>query len=214
MIPFVTFVAFDLETTGLDAEKEEIIEVAGVKFTLEKKDGKLQPKVLGQYSSFVKPSKFIPEEATRINHITNKMVEDAPELKLVIAQFLRFCGLSTVLVAHNASFDAAFLGKAIRKHGMVMPQNPIIDSLKVVRKIFPEYSSHKLGDLAKKLSDQMQLTLNSAELHRALYDCEVLKEVICASLRKRFQEKDLAMDKAIKSLEMVHGQVLSFVQFA
>ena len=214
MIPFVTFVAFDLETTGLDAEKEEIVEVAGLKFTLEKKDGKLQPKILGAYSSFVKPSKFIPEEATRIHKITNQMVEEAPELKLVLTQFLRFCGLSSILVAHNASFDAAFMSKGIRKLGMVMPQNPIIDSLKVVRKILPEYASHKLGDLAKKLSDQMQLSVNPEQLHRAAYDCEVLKEVLCACLRKRYQEKDLAMDKAIKSLEAVHGQVLSFVQFA
>ena len=62
MLPFITFVAFDVETTGLDVEKDEVIEVAGIKFTLEKKMGKLVPKTLGTYSNLIKPNRFIPEE--------------------------------------------------------------------------------------------------------------------------------------------------------
>jgi DNA polymerase III subunit epsilon len=213
LLPFVTMVAFDVETTGLDPDKEELIEIAGVKFTFEKKEGKLVTREISQYCSLVKPSKLIPEDATRINNITNQMVENAPELKPVLTAFLRFCGLSTILVAHNASFDAAFLGKAIRKHGLVMPQNPIIDSLKLARKVMPEYASHKLGELARKLSDQTGMALSKGELHRATYDCQILKEVLCACLRKRYQDKDLAMDQALKSFESVHGQPLSFVQF-
>lgn len=207
-------VAFDVETTGLDPDKEDLIEVAGIKFTFEKKDGKLTTREISQYSSLVKPGKLIPEDATRINHITNQMVENAPDPKPVITAFLRFCGLSTILVAHNASFDAAFLGKAIRKQGLVMPQNPIIDSLKFIRKIMPEYASHKLSEIARKLGDQTGIALNKGELHRATYDCQILKEVMCACLRKRYQDKDLAMDQAVKSFESVHGAPLSFVQFA
>ena len=214
MLPFVTMVAFDVETTGLDPDKEEVIELAGVKFTFEKKDGKLITREIGQYSSSVKPGKLIPDEATRINNITNQMVESSPDLKPVLSAFLRFCGLSSILVAHNASFDAAFLGKGIRKQGLVMPQNPIIDSLKLVRKIFPEYASHKLGEVARKLGDQTGIAPNQGELHRATYDCQILKEVLCACLRKRYQDKDLAMDQALKSFESMHGPSLSFVQFA
>ena len=214
MLPFVTLIAFDLETTGLDPEKEEIIEVAGIKFTFEKKDGRLVTREIGQFASLVKPGKLIPEEATRINKITNQMVEDAPEPKQVLAGFLKFCGLSSVLVAHNAAFDAAFLSKAIRKHGLAMPGNPVIDSLKFVRKIMPEYASHKLGEVARKLGSQTGLILSRSDLHRAAYDCEVLKEVLCACLRKRYQDRDLAMDQALKAFESVHGQPLSFLQFA
>jgi DNA polymerase III epsilon subunit family exonuclease len=207
-------VAFDVETTGLDPDKEEVIEIAGVKFTFEKKDGKLVTREIGQYGSLVKPSKLIPEEATRVNNITNQMVENAPEIKPVLSAFLRFCGLSSVLVAHNAPFDSAFLGKAIRKNGLVMPQNPIVDSLKLIRKIMPEYASHKLGEIARKLGDQTGMSLSKGELHRATYDCQVLKEVLCACMRKRYQDKDLAMDVAVKSFESVHGQPLNFAQFA
>jgi DNA polymerase III epsilon subunit family exonuclease len=207
-------VAFDVETTGLDPDREELIEIAGIKFTFEKKDGKLVTRELAQYSSLVKPGKLIPEDATRVNNITNQMVENAPELKPTLMAFLRFCGLSSILVAHNASFDAAFLGKAIRKHGLVMPQHPIIDSLKFIRKIMPEYASHRLSEIARKLGDQTGMALSKGELHRATYDCQVLKEVMCACLRKRYQDKDLAMDQAVKSFESVHGAPLNFAQFA
>ncbi len=207
-------VAFDVETTGLDPDREELIEIAGVKFTFEKKDGKLVTREISQYGSLVKPGKLIPEDATRVNNITNQMVENAPELKPVLSAFLRFCGLSTVLVAHNASFDASFLGKAIRKQGLVMPQNPIIDSLKLLRKIMPEYASHKLGEIARKLGDQTGMTPSKGELHRATYDCQILKEVLCVCLRKRYQDKDLAMDQALKAFESIHGQPLNFAQFS
>ena len=213
MIPFVTMVTFDIETTGLDSEKEDIIEIAGLKFTFERKDGKLSTREISSFSSLTKPTKMIPDDAIRIHGITNAMVEGAPDLKPVLHDFIRFCGLSPILVAHNASFDASFIAKAVRRAGLVMPENPIIDSLKIVRKILPEYASHKLGEVARKLGEQTGIALNKGELHRAAYDCLVLKEVLVASLRKRFQDKELAMDQAVKALESVHGQVLRFSQF-
>lgn len=214
MTPFVTMVAFDIETTGLEADREDIVEIAGNKFTFARKEGKLVTVDVAGFQSLVKPTKLIPEDAVRIHGITNAMVETAPELKTALAGFIKFCGLSPILVAHNASFDAAFIGRAVRKTGLVMPQNPILDSLKIVRKILPEYASHKLGEVARKLGEQTGLSLNRGDLHRAAYDCLVLREVLCACLRKRFQDKDLAMDQAVRAFESVHGQVMNFSQFA
>ena len=135
LLPFVTFVAFDLETTGLHPKKDEIIEVAGFKFTLEKINGRLSARNIDHYCSLTKPNMFIPKASTQIHHITDQMVENAPPLQKVIPEFFRFCGLSTVLVAHNAPFDTEFLARAIKKNGMVMPGNPICDSLKITKKI-------------------------------------------------------------------------------
>jgi DNA polymerase III subunit epsilon len=213
LLPFVQFVAFDCETTGLNPRQDDIIEIAGVKFTLEKKDGKLKAKQLGEYSSFIKPSRLIPSEATQINGITNSMVENAPAAKDVLIEFIRFCGLSSIVIAHNASFDAEFIAKTLKKNSMVIPQNPIIDSLKITKKMMPESPSHKLGNLAKKLADQMDLNVNQEQLHRALYDCEVLKEIFTVCIRKRFQENELTMDKALLNIEKVHGQALKFQSF-
>ena len=71
------FIAFDLETTGLEAAKNEIIEFGAIKFTVEVKNGMVVPKKLGEFESFVKPNMLIPDEATRVNGITNAMVENA-----------------------------------------------------------------------------------------------------------------------------------------
>jgi DNA polymerase III alpha subunit (gram-positive type) len=116
-------------------------------------------------------------------------------------------------VAHNAAFDAEFLAQAIKKHGIRMPGNPVVDSIKLSRKVLMEAGSHALGNLAKKLKNEINIQLNNSELHRALYDCEVLKEVFTACLRKRFQDKELAMDKAVQSIEKLHGPILQFKSF-
>ena len=120
------------------------------------------------------------------------MVEGAPDAKKVLREFSQFCGLNTVLVAHYADFDAKFLGKAIKKNFLPLPGNPIFDSLKITKKKMLEASSQKLGDLARYLGDQINLDVNREDLHRALYDCEVLREVFFGLFAKVFSRKRLS----------------------
>ena len=103
------FVAFDLETTGLNNQKDEIIEIGAVKFTVETKNGKVVPKLLGELETFVKPNMMIPAEASAVNHIYDSDVQDAPAVGDAIKKFTEFCGQSSILLAHNANFDASFL---------------------------------------------------------------------------------------------------------
>jgi DNA polymerase-3 subunit epsilon len=206
MAMYPTFIAFDVETTGLDYKKDQIIELAGEKYTLELKGDKLVTKHLDSFESFVKPTMFIPQEATNINHITNEMVEDAPPVKQVLEEFTRFCGLSSILVAHNADFDTKFIYAGAKEVGIQPVKNPVYDSLKLARKIMPEASSYKLGELAKRMRRHMNLTLDSDKLHRALYDCEVLREVFLQILLKRFTIKDFDLSVFLKQIEKIHGQ--------
>ena len=67
------YVVFDLETTGLSPETDEIIEISGIRV----RDGK----AVEEFSTLVNPGRSIPYAATRINGITDKMVQDAPVLK-------------------------------------------------------------------------------------------------------------------------------------
>jgi DNA polymerase III subunit epsilon len=188
------FIAFDLETTGLEADKNEIIEIGAVKFTVEMKGGMLVPKKLSEFQSFVKPNMLIPEEATRVNHITNAMVDDAPACGEVLRKFTAFCGQDTFWVAHNADFDTRFLRKAYTQNPQFLPSSPIFDSLKIARSVVT-VPSYKLGELAKMFKSQNQITMNisSGDMHRAVYDCEMLMEVFVALLRRRLKEKDFTM---------------------
>lgn len=211
---YVTAVAFDVETTGLSPEVEEILEVAAVKFTFDPEKGLDGIVDLGSYVSLVKPNKKIPFFITEINNIDDQMVENAPTLAEVLPKFLRFCGISSILVAHNASFDAAFIGRGVRKCSLPMPLNPVFDSLKMIKKIMPEFCSYKLKEIARKLDGQTAIKLEKAKLHRAEYDCIVLREVFVTCLKKRFSSKDLLQHNAVKELTKVHGKPIAFMDFA
>jgi DNA polymerase III subunit epsilon len=207
MAVYQSFVAFDTETTGLDSGRDQIVELAGLKFDLEEIDGKLYPRVIGRFEEFVNPGMYIPEEASKINGITDAMVADARPIQEVLPDFIRFCGQSTVLVAHNAPFDIGFLRAAIDKHKLSPLKNPILDSLRISRKIMNEAPSHQLGELAKRLRRELKLQLNSDQLHRALYDCEVLAQVVIALLRRHFLHPDFEMTRFTKVIESVHGSI-------
>lgn len=202
---FSTFVAFDLETTGLNQNKDEIIEIGAVKFTVYDDNGVIRPKKIAEdFQTFVKPPMMIPAEATRINNITNQMVENAPAINEVLRKFTVFCGQSAILVAHNADFDSGFLHVAYTKHPQLIPGNPIVDSLRVARSILPELKSHKLGDLAhmfQRIRGQINLNISNEKMHRAVYDCEMLMEVFVALLRRRLRKDDWDISRTLQAIQ-------------
>ncbi len=201
---YSTFVAFDLETTGLSSKGgDEIVEIGAVKFTVYDDGGVIRPKKLGEFQTFVKPERMIPDSATRINHITNAMVENAPPVRDALRKFTGFCGQQAILVAHNADFDSGFLHVAYKNNPQLLPGNPIVDSLRIAKSIRPELSSHKLGDLAHMFSrdrGQIKLNIDNSEMHRAVYDCEMLMEVFVALLRSRLKEQDWELGRTLDSI--------------
>lgn len=205
MANYQSFIAFDTETTGLEPEQNQIIEIAGYKFDLEEKDGKVWPRLTGKFEEFVKPTMHIPEEASQINHIYDKDVENARPVQEVLPDFFKFCGQSNILVAHNAPFDIRFIVAECNRHNLQMSKAPILDSLRISRKIMNEAPSHALGELARRLRREVKLDLKSENLHRALYDCEVLAQVFVAILRKRLLQKDFEFGNFHKMIEEVHG---------
>lgn len=94
------FISIDVETTGLSTGGGDIIEVSAIKWR------DFEP--VSIFSTYCKPRKPIPSEATEINHITDAMVETAPTFKEIAGDLENFMeGLP--LVAHNAPFDLKFL---------------------------------------------------------------------------------------------------------
>lgn len=101
------YVVFDLETTGLSPNTDEIIEISAVKA----EGGKVKE----TFSTLVNPGRPIPREASMVNGITDDMVAGAPKLPEAIKEFSEFIG-KQVLVGHNIrSFDLKFLSKAFLK---------------------------------------------------------------------------------------------------
>jgi DNA polymerase-3 subunit alpha (Gram-positive type) len=151
-----TYVVFDVETTGLSAVYNKIIELAGVKIH--------RGEVISKFESFVNPHEPISDLITDITGITDDMVKDAPEIDVVLKDFYSFIEGHT-LVAHNASFDMGFLHMGYKKLDLEV-KNPVLDTLELARFLYPEMRNHRLNTLCKKLEIEL---LNH---HRAVYDAE------------------------------------------
>lgn len=151
------YVVFDLETTGINCMSDSIIEISAVQVK--------NRTVTETFSTLVNPGCPIPYDATRVNGITDEMVEDAPSLADVLPQFLEFVS-DHVLIGHNIhSFDLKFIYKAAWALLGREVTNDYLDTLYMARQCLPQLRHHKLTDLAQYFQ------IDTKGAHRALQDC-------------------------------------------
>lgn len=143
-------VALDLETTGLDIEKDSIIEIGAVRI----RDGQ----IIEEYSTLVNPGFVIPAETTHITGIHQDDLRNAPLLKAVLPAVSEFVGNAPV-IAHNVSFDMGFM----RRFGILKSNLPI-DTFDLATILLPQVPRYSLSSLAK----HFEIDLENA--HRALDD--------------------------------------------
>lgn len=160
----ITYVAFDVETTGLSAVANQLVELSGVKFDYK---GEKQE----TFSELINPLNPIPPEVTKIHGITDDMVKDSPSVKEVVPKFLNWMGKDSVLIAHNAPFDLEFMRVNIAKLGLECPDNYVLDTLIISRELMPDAPRHQLQTIVELLG------LPSGGYHRALADSVHVKDV-------------------------------------
>ncbi len=149
-----TYVAFDLETTGLSEERDEIIEIGGVKVE--------NGKVTDRFIQFLKPTAPISPMITGITGITNEMVAYARDTQTVIEEFMNFCD-GYMLLGHNVMFDYKFMKTYAQKYGFSFEKEGI-DTLKIAKKVHADLESRSLGSLC----DHYDIV--NAAAHRAYHD--------------------------------------------
>lgn len=149
-----TYVVFDLETTGLREDCDEIIEIGALKVA----DGK----VVNRFLEFLKPERPISPAITQLTGITNAMVRDARRTEEVIADFMRFCG-EDVLVGHNLPFDYKFIKRYAARYGYPFEKSGI-DTLKIARKVHRDLESRSLEFLCAHYG------IDNRAAHRAYHD--------------------------------------------
>ncbi|MCM3569065.1 PolC-type DNA polymerase III [Neobacillus mesonae] len=170
-----TYVVFDVETTGLSAVYNTVIELAAVKV----KDGE----IIDRFESFANPHHRLSATTINLTGITDDMVQNAPETSEVFQRFHDWAQ-DAVLVAHNASFDMGFLNVGYKNIGIGKAKNPVIDTLELGRFLYPELKNHRLNTLTKKFD--IELTQH----HRAIYDAEATGYLLLKML-KDAQEKGI-----------------------
>ena len=158
-----SIVVYDLETTGLNPELCEIIEIGAIKIE--------KGKITKKFSTFVKPNEPIPADATKINHITNEMVANAPKIEDVIVDFYNFCKDCIICGYNNTEFDNKFLRKAYQKVGLQL-QNENLDVMILARSKHLKIKNAKLTTVAAALG----IDLSGA--HRAYNDAFATAKVL------------------------------------
>lgn len=156
-----TFVVYDVETTGLDPETCEIIEIGAVKIC--------GGQIIEKFQTLVKPTGEITPLITEITGINEELVKNSPPIEKVIKDFFLF-SKDCVLSGYNVNFDMKFIQKAGRENGIKF-ENEVQDVMSLARQKV-KCGNYKLSSIVKALN----LTLDNA--HRAFFDALATAEIL------------------------------------
>lgn len=171
----IPFVVVDVETTGSDAIRNRVIDIACV--TVQ------GGKIISEYTSLVNPHQFIPYFISQMTGISNEMAYTAPEPKLVFDKVASILSQdNAVFVAHNASFDWSFVMHSIARADMDPIFLPKLCTLKLARRIFPNQKKKNVGSLCEFLE------IPIFNRHRALGDAEAIAQILIELLEKAESE--------------------------
>lgn len=152
-----SYIALDLETTGLDPKRDKIIEIGACRVG----DGEIEKEL----SLLVNPHQPLPERITALTGITDGMLEEAPDMESVIGQVMDFCGDLPIL-GHHVIFDYSFLKRAAVNAGFPFERSGV-DTLGLCRRFMPEEEKKNLAAACS----WYQIPKETA--HRALSDARM-----------------------------------------
>ena len=150
----MTYLAIDLEMTGLNIKKDHILEIGALRME--------NGKPAGEFSALINPHCAVPESITELTGITQEMADNGEELSDVLPRFLEFAG-ELPLLGHNLSFDYSFLKQAFVNAGLPFERSGI-DTLKLARKFLPDEQKKKLTELRELFH------IDTGTVHRAVSD--------------------------------------------
>ena len=178
----LSFSVVDLETTGASAIYDRIVEVAVVRL-----EG---GEIVDRYEQLIDPRVAIPPFITRLTGIDGRMLKGKPVFGTVADDVRRALG-DGPLVAHNASFDEAFLRHAYARLGEKLT-NPRLCTLRLARRLLPRLPTYRLDALTTYFG------IKNRKRHRALGDAEATAQVLSRLL-------DLAGERGVVTLDGLLG---------
>jgi len=157
------YVVVDVETTGLNPETDDIIEIGAIKMIGNEK--------AGTYGSLILTEKPIPSNISELTGITDQIIRDSGALlNDVLSEFLVFLG-DLPIVGHNIDFDRNFLLNSFAKCGCPIITNRCVDTMGIAKRIIKGGGSYKLETLAKRYG------IEHNRLHRSMSDCETTAQL-------------------------------------
>ncbi|MGL1891941.1 MAG: 3'-5' exonuclease [Spirochaetaceae bacterium] len=158
---------FDLETTGLSPINDRIIEIGAIRVE--------NNKVTQSLSILVNPGIPVPYYSTKVNGITDDMLDGAITDTEGVEKFLEMTK-NCYIVAHNVSFDVGFINSYLIRMGKKELTNKLVDTVRLARKAFPGRKKYSLGIIANDLG------IKVLDAHRAEDDTRVCYELYKKSM--------------------------------
>lgn len=195
------YIAFDIETTGLNPVEDRIVELGAVLF-----ENGIPVK---KFSSLVNPNKFISFEATRVNNISNEMIQNAPRENIIYPKLVEFLEDSlsgeTVICAHNARFDIGFLSNTLERLGY-SGNIKYIDTLSLSRNLIYGLENYKQSTVADYFD------IINKEAHRAVTDAETCGKILYRFLDYEIKEKQTEKKRNIIALDDYEKIVFAYIE--
>lgn len=163
------YIVLDIETTGLEPEEEDIVEISIVNVVNK------QPKTW--YTRLIKPKAVLPLEVSKINGITNEMIQDKPYIETVIDDILEFIGDSTI-IGYNVNFAIKFLSANSPK----ILTNKTVDVAWYCREWIEDLEHYRLKDVSAYFN------VKNTNKPRSLNDCLVIHKCY-EILKERYEPK-------------------------
>ena len=157
-----TFVVFDFETTGLDTQNDTPIELGALKVV----DGVFTEK----FSTLINPQRSISKEITKLTHICDADVANAPKFNEIVGDFYKFTR-GAILVGHNVEFDLGFLKRLGQENSYNFYDNETLDTYALARKYIHSVN-YKLETVAQYFN------IKEIGYHRAFNDVFVTAKVL------------------------------------
>jgi DNA polymerase III epsilon subunit-like protein len=158
------YVVIDIETTGLVADHDSIIELAALRVR--------SGKITASYGQLVKSPAPLNETIRELTGLSDEiLMQEGIGIRDALRGFLAFVG-SEHLVGHSIGFDLRFINQACYREGMALLTQPTTDTQTLARKLIPGRTTYKLGDLAAEAK------IHVPQAHRALADCHTAHQLL------------------------------------
>jgi DNA polymerase III epsilon subunit family exonuclease len=156
----VSFISVDVETTGLDPQKDAIIEIGAVKVRA--------GQIVEEFDTLVSIERLIPPDAQRVHHISADMLTGAPAIADALPLLWEFAGDGTLVEHSFRAFDVAFLEHANGSRLTV----PYVNTCTLSRRMFPFHRSHSLDKCCTRFA------IVNTRQHRALGDARATAQLL------------------------------------
>lgn len=163
-------VVFDVESTGIDTTRDEIIQIAGIRLT---KDGQVKE----EFQRVLRPARLVGD-SVRVHKMTDSWLQaNGQEPKAVLQAFCAFAQ-GAVLVGHNVGYDLRIVGSQLSRLDLPpLDYAAYYDTLDIFRRFYPNLPNHKLEFLGK----YCQVSHRSS--HDAMDDILATAEILMYAVR-------------------------------